>query len=72
VNERYQYKEYSIEPFETEPHRWRANIRRLDGQKIKTADGRKHAFIRTGGMECFSADEAVQVARRLIDGRGMS
>jgi hypothetical protein len=27
-----QYKDYLIEPFESSPGRWRARLRRLDGQ----------------------------------------
>jgi hypothetical protein len=30
-------KAYRIEPFETEPGRWRAKISRSDGRKIKVA-----------------------------------
>ena len=68
-----QYKGFLIEPFETEPGRWRAEITRPDHRKIKTfPDGQEHDFIRTGGAETFSAEAAIKVAMRLIDGGGMS
>jgi hypothetical protein len=67
------YKAYVIEPFETEPGRYRALVRRIDGQKIKTfPDRQEHDSITTGGMESFSADDAVHVAKKMIDGGGMS
>jgi hypothetical protein len=67
------YKGFLIEPFETEPGRWRAEITRADHRKIKTfPDGQEHDFIRTGGAETFSAEAAIKVAMRLIDGGGMS
>ena len=67
------YKGFLIEPFETEPGRWRAEITRPDYRKIKTfPDNQEHDFIRTGGAETFSAEAAIKVAMRLIDGGGMS
>ena len=64
------YKGFLIEPFETEPGR---KITRPDHRKIKTfPDGQEHDFIRTGGAETFSAEAAIKVAMRLIDGGGMS
>ena len=67
------YKGFLIEPFETEPGRWRAEITRPDHRKIKTfPDGQEHDFIRTGGAETFSAEAAIKVAMRLIDGGGLS
>ena len=40
------YKGFLIEPFETEPGRWRAEITRPDHRKIKTfPDGQEHDFI---------------------------
>ena len=45
------YKAYTIEAFETETGRWRARIRRTDGEKIKVAvpAGDEHNSILTGG-----------------------
>jgi hypothetical protein len=63
-----EYNGFLIEPFETEPGRWRAEITRPDGRKIKTfPDGQEHDFIRTGGAEAFSAEAAIKMAMRLIE-----
>jgi len=68
-----QYKGYSIEMLETSPSRWRARVRRLDGQKIKIhVTGNEVESLTTGGMESFSVDDAAQVAREMIDGGGMT
>jgi hypothetical protein len=34
--------------------------------------GNKQASFTTGGMECFSADDAVELAKQAIDGGGMN
>jgi hypothetical protein len=68
-----EYKGFHIQPFESEPKRWRVKISRPDNRKIKTAvPADEHDSITTGGMESFSAEAAVEVAKRLIDGGGMS
>jgi hypothetical protein len=68
-----QYKGYSIETLETSPSRWRARVRRLDGQKIKIhVPPHEVESITTGGMESFSVDDAVEVAKSMIDGGGMT
>jgi len=69
-----EYEGFQIEPFQTIAGGWRAKITRLDGQKIKVAvpAGDEHDFINTSGMESLSADAAIDVAKRLIDGGGMS
>ena len=60
------YKGFLIEPFETEPGRWRAEITRPDHRKITTfPDGQEHDFIRTGGAETFSAVQDRAVNTRL-------
>jgi hypothetical protein len=61
------HKDYRIDAFETEPGRWRARIQRTDRHKIKDATGGEHGQITTGGQEAFSAEEAIGVARGLID-----
>jgi hypothetical protein len=67
------YKAYVIEALETSPGRWRARVRRLDGQAIKilTDNGKETDSITTGGMERFSAPDAMTVAKEMIDGGGM-
>jgi hypothetical protein len=66
------YNGYAIEPFESSPGRWRAKVRRLDGQKIKIKVPTKEVdSIETGGMEGFSSDDAIRMAKEMIDGGGM-
>lgn len=68
-----QYKDYLIEPVETSPGRWRARMRRADGRKIEIPiTGSERESLMTDGMESFSADDAVKLAKVAIDGGGMS
>jgi hypothetical protein len=62
---------FLVDPFQTEPGRWRAKISRPDGRKIKTfPDNREHEPITTGGIEALSAEAAIEVAKQLINGGG--
>ena len=66
------HKHYRIEPFESSPCRWRAHIRRLDGKNIRTfVPENEIPVFTTGGMESLTPDDAIEVARRIIDGRGL-
>jgi hypothetical protein len=66
------YKDYLIETLETSPGRWRARVRRVDGRRIKILIPEKEVeSIPTGGMESFSVDDAVALAKEMIDGGGM-
>ena len=66
------YKDYSIEALETSRGRWHARIRRLDGQTIKILiDGDETGSFMIGGMVSFTADAAVDEAKKLIDGGGI-
>jgi hypothetical protein len=68
------YKDYLIETLETSPSGWRARVRRVDGQKIKIltdADGKEVESITTSGRGSFSVDDAVALAKEMIDGGGM-
>jgi hypothetical protein len=68
-----QYKGYVIEPFESSPGRWRARVRRVDGRMIDIpVTGNSVESIETGGMEGFSANAAINVAKEMIDGGGMN
>jgi hypothetical protein len=67
-----EYKGFLIDPVETSPGRWRAKISRPDGRKIKVAVTEvEHDSITTGGMETFSAEAAIEMAKQAIDGGGM-
>jgi hypothetical protein len=61
------YNGYLIEPFESSPGRWRVRVRRQDGSNIETIAG-AFASITTGGVESLSADDAVTIAKGMIDG----
>jgi hypothetical protein len=66
------YKNYEIEPFESSPYKWRARIRRLDGKHIRTfVPENVMVVFTTGGMESLSPDDAIELAKRIIDGRGL-
>jgi hypothetical protein len=66
------YKGYSIEPFEREPGRWRATIQRLDGRKIKAVGANTPFPSVTTSADCLSAEAAIELACKGIDGGGMS
>jgi len=66
------YKDYSIEPFEREPGRWRATIKRLDGKKIKAVGSDTPFPSVTTSADCLSEQTAIELARKGIDGGGMS
>jgi hypothetical protein len=67
------YKGYRIEAYEVEPGRWRVRLRRIDGHRIKTEAG-VGDVASTKGTGVHSADEAIAIAKELIDagslGRG--
>jgi hypothetical protein len=66
------YKHYEIEPFESSPYKWRAHIWRLDGENIRTLDPENEMRVcTTGGMESLSPDDAIEVAKGIIDGHGL-
>jgi hypothetical protein len=67
-----QYKEYEIEALETSPRRYRAWVRRIDGRKIRTlVPEKEHDSIKTGGMECLRPEDAIELAKEMIDSGGM-
>jgi hypothetical protein len=67
-----QYKEYSIIAVEREPGSWCAEIRRLDGKLIK-AVGSSDSFAKiTTPVNSLSAEDALKLAQKGIDGGGMS
>jgi hypothetical protein len=66
------YKGYSIDPFEREPGRWRTTIKRLDGRKIKAVGSSTPFPSVTTSADCLSEQAAIDLARKGIDGGGMS
>jgi hypothetical protein len=68
-----EYKGFLIDPVETSQGRWRAKISRPDGCKIRVIVTEvEHDSITTGGMESFSANAAIEMAKQAVDGGGMS
>jgi hypothetical protein len=64
------YEEFAITVVRIAVDQWRADIRRLDRQKIKTVGGPEQDVVEMHVR--FSIDEAVEEAKRAIDGGGMS
>ena len=64
------YGRYLITVVKVAADQWRAEIRRLDGQKIKMI-GRGEVDV-IPGKTAFLAEEAVVEAKRLINAGGMS
>jgi len=62
------YKAYLIETFESSVGRYRARVRRLDGQNIKnlTDGSRETESVPTSGIEAFSEDGALRLAKEMI------
>jgi hypothetical protein len=67
-----EYKNFLIRPFETEPGRWRARIRRKDGANIKIAVPKSEEGFLDTSPETLTRDAAVDLAKQAIDGGGMS
>jgi hypothetical protein len=72
-NSMLEYRDYLIVPIQTSPGRWRAEISRADGRKIKmlVTGSERHSFT-TEGTEAFSAKGAIERAKEAIDGGAMS
>jgi len=64
------YGHYVIILVQLAADEWRADIRRLDGRKIKAVGGTEFDYI--PGKAKFSVEEAVAQAKRLINAGGMS
>ena len=65
------YKAYFIDPYERETGRWRATIRRQDGNKIRVAvPPGEHLQVVTSA-DTLTSQEAVNLAKLGIDGGGM-
>ena len=60
------YKHFVVEPIEREPGKWRATIRRVDGNAITCGETEKDFF--TTPANTLTPEEAVQLACGAIDG----
>ena len=66
------YKDYVIDAFQRDTDRWRANIRRLNGKKIRVAVPPSVLDEATTSADALTAEKAVELAKKAIDAGGLS
>jgi hypothetical protein len=66
------YKDYVIDAFRRDTDRWRANIRRLNGKKIRVAVPPSVLDEATTSADALTAEKAVEFAKKAIDAGGLS
>lgn len=66
------YKAYVIDAFQRDTDRWRANIRRLNGKKIRVAVPPSVLDEATTSADALTAEKAVELAKKAIDAGGLS
>ncbi len=66
------YKDYVIDTFQRDTDRWRANIRRLNGKKIRVAVPPSVLDQATTSADALTAEKAVELAKKAIDAGGLS
>lgn len=66
------YKAYVIDAFQRDTDRWRANIRRLNGKKIRVAVPPSVLDEATTSADALTAEKAVELAKRAIDAGGLT
>lgn len=65
------YKAYVIDAFQRDTDRWRATVRRLNGKKIRIADPPSVLDEATTLADALTAEKAVELAKKAIDGGGL-
>ncbi len=65
------YKAYVIDAFQRDADKWRATIRRLDGKKIRVAVPPSVVDEATTSADALTAEKAVELAKKAIDGGGL-
>ncbi len=65
------YKAYVIDAFRRDIDRWRATIRRSDGKKIRVAFPPSVLDQATTSADALTAEKAVALAKKAIDGGGL-
>jgi hypothetical protein len=65
------YKAYVIDAFQRDADKWRATIRRLDGKKIRVAVPPSVLDEATTSADALTAEKAVELAKKAIDGGGL-
>jgi hypothetical protein len=66
------YKAYVIDAFQRDTDRWRANIRKLNGKKIRVAVPPSVLDQATTTADAPTAEKAVELAKKAIDAGGLS
>jgi hypothetical protein len=66
------YKAYVIDAFQRDTDRWRANIRKLNGKKIRVAVPPSVLDQATTSADAPTAEKAVEMAKKAIDAGGLS
>jgi hypothetical protein len=66
------YKAYMVDAFRRDTDKWRATIRRLDGKKIRVAFPPSVLDEATTSADALTAEKAVEVAKKMIDGGGLT
>jgi len=66
------YKAYVIDAFQRDTDRWRANIRKLNGKKIRVAVPPSVLDEATTTADAPTAEKAVELAKKAIDAGGLS
>ena len=66
------YKAYVIDAFQRDTDRWRANIRKLNGKKIRVAVPPSVLDEATTSADAPTAEKAVELAKKAIDAGGLS
>ena len=66
------YKAYVIDAFRRDTDRWRANIRRLNGKKIRVAVPPAVLDEATTSSDALTAEKAVEFAKKAIDDGGLT
>jgi hypothetical protein len=66
------YKAYVIDAFQRDTDRWRANIRRSNGKKIRVAVPPSVLDEVTTSADALTAEKAVELAKKAIDAGGLN
>ena len=66
------YKAFVIDAFQRDTDKWRATIRRLNGKKIRLASPPAVLDEVTTSADALTAEKAVELAKRSIDGGGLT
>jgi hypothetical protein len=65
------YKAYVIDTFQRDKDQWRATIRRSNGKKIRVAVPPSVLDEATTSADAITAEKAVELAKKVIDGGGL-